>query len=166
MTLNWILIDPTLKRAGNLSTIKPVSVKRDWVSNKIIVKYVTVLPGCEPKEMVRCRILVVLGTGQEGELGEGLRVKEVTMKVLPVDSCWLSGGDFLVISQRATLGVNNVRRKVLDDKEIWERWCEFKEMIRQRRELARKKEEKRKNHIVMDYIWVFMSLCFYIYLLS
>ncbi|XP_076900725.1 putative F-box protein At2g36090 [Bidens hawaiensis] len=132
VTLNWIVIDPSLKRAGNLSSIKAASVKRDWASNKTIVKCITVLPGCDPNEMVQCCIYVVLGLDDKGE---GLQVKEVTMKMLNLDSCRLSGGDFLVVSRRAVLGENNMRRKVVDDKERWERHCEFKETKSQRRKL-------------------------------
>ncbi|XP_076921013.1 F-box protein At2g27310-like [Bidens hawaiensis] len=163
VTLNWIIIDPLLKRAGNLSTIKPVSVKRDWVSNKTIVKYVTVLPGCEPNEMVQCCIYVVLGLDDSGEV---LQVKEVTMKMLNLDSCWLSGGDFLVILQRAISGENNVRRKVVDDKERWERHCEFKEMKSQRKKLIIKEEEKKNRDMMMIHFALFMLFCFSFYLLS
>ncbi|XP_076919849.1 F-box protein At2g27310-like [Bidens hawaiensis] len=162
VTLNWIIIDPTLKRAGNLSTIKPVSVKMDWVSNRTIVKYVTVLPGCEPNEMVQCCMYVVLGLDDKGE---GLKVKEVTMKMLNLDSCWLSGRDFLVILKRAILWENNIR-KVVDDKERWERHSECKEMKSQRKKLVRKEEKKRNRDMMMIHFGLFMLFCFSFYLLS
>ncbi|XP_076920485.1 putative F-box protein At2g36090 [Bidens hawaiensis] len=150
VTLNWILIDSNLKRAGNLSSIKPTIVKRDWVSKDIILNYVTVLPGsCDPNETVECRIQVTLGVGQK------LHVKEVSMELLNMDTCWLNGRDFLVVSQRAILGENSVRRKVVDDKERRESKEDVKEMNSQIiRELARKEEdEKRKSDTIrMDHI--------------
>ncbi|KAI3705513.1 hypothetical protein L1987_75752 [Smallanthus sonchifolius] len=149
LTLNWILIDPSLKRAGNLSSIKPISVKKDWVTNETLVQYVIVLRGCDPNEMVQYRIQVVLGVG---DFGEGLHVKEVVMKLMDLDSYWLNGRDFLVISQRAISGENNVRRKVVDDEFRWKSRREFKEMKRMRNELVKMEDDKRESAIVKNYI--------------
>ncbi|KAI3705514.1 hypothetical protein L1987_75753 [Smallanthus sonchifolius] len=158
VTLNWILIDPTLKRAGNLSSIKPVTAKKDWVTNETILLYDTVLPGCDPNEMVLCRIHVVLGVG-----GQGLHVKEVMMKLIDVDSCWLRGREFLVITQGAILGESNVRRKVVDDDDRRKSRREFKEIRRQRKEFE---EDKRENAIRMNYIGILVSFCFSLFFLS
>nr|XP_043615729.1 F-box protein At2g27310-like [Erigeron canadensis] len=116
MTLNWIIINPTQKRAGNLSTIKPVSVKYGWVSKEINLQYITILPRCNPNdELVKCKIqLVLLESNIEGDVI--LQVKEVSLKVQDlVSSNCLNGKDFMVIIQRAIMEENNVRRIAIDD---------------------------------------------------
>ncbi|KAD6796417.1 hypothetical protein E3N88_07313 [Mikania micrantha] len=110
VTLSWILINPRSKRAGNLSSIKPVSAKPGWMPNEAILRYTTVLPGYDPNEMVECRIEVVL----EG-VDEGLQVQDVVLKLLDMDSICLNGGEFLVITQGAISEENNVKRRVVDD---------------------------------------------------
>ncbi|XP_076920491.1 putative F-box protein At2g36090 [Bidens hawaiensis] len=157
LTLNWIIIDPTLKRTGNVSTIKPVAVKKDWTSNETLVQYVTVLPGCGPDEMVKCRIQVVLGVGHE----IGLKVKEVTLKVLNLDSCCLKGREFLVILRRSIMDEDNiVRRVVVGEKERRKRRLEFREIKRQRRELVRMVEDKRESDIVKNNIGILVYFVF------
>ncbi|KAL7582724.1 hypothetical protein Lser_V15G44753 [Lactuca serriola] len=94
ITLNWILIDPTLKRAVNLSSIKPILA---WITDSIYLRYVVVLPGCNSNETVECRIEVNLGAGKGGA---ALFVREVILNVQNVAYNHLSGKDFLVILNR------------------------------------------------------------------
>ncbi|XP_076938293.1 F-box protein At2g27310-like [Bidens hawaiensis] len=163
VTLNWIIIDPTLKRTGNLSTIKPVAVKKDWTTNETLVQYVTVLPGCDPGEMVKCRIQVVLGVGHK----VGLKVKEVTLMASNLGSCCLKGREFLVILRRAIIEENNiVTRVAAGEKEGRKRRLEFKEVKRQRRELLRMEEDKRDSDIVKKSIGLLVSFCFSVYFFS
>ncbi|GJV86276.1 F-box protein-like protein [Tanacetum coccineum] len=114
LILNWILIDPALKRAGNYSSIKPVSVKSDWATNETHVRYVTILPGRDPNEILKCRIHVALGVGKRGV---GLHAKEVTLKLEDLDGNCINGRDFLVVMQRAIMEENYVKRKVIVDEE-------------------------------------------------
>ncbi|KAL4555019.1 hypothetical protein LXL04_037629 [Taraxacum kok-saghyz] len=126
MNLNWIVIDPTHKRAGNISSIKPVNVRRGWMNDDIHLLYAIVLPGSdENNKVVQCRIQVVMGvdTGSKG-----LKVKEVMMELIDMDFCLLKGREFLVILKGALLGENNVKRKMVDDVESLCRYREFKRM--------------------------------------
>ncbi|KAK1432158.1 hypothetical protein QVD17_09050 [Tagetes erecta] len=163
LTLSWIMIDPSLKRACNLSSVKPFSVKKDWMSNDTHIRYDIVLPGCGRHEVVQCRIQVVLGVG-----GKGLYVREVMMKVMDLDCGGVKGGEFLMILQRAIMGEDdNVRRKVVDDDgERWRSMLEFKEMKRQRREMTKKEQDKWDIDIIMNYIGILVSFCFTIYFLQ
>ncbi|KAL4556232.1 hypothetical protein LXL04_038876 [Taraxacum kok-saghyz] len=122
LALNWILIDPTWKRAGNISSIKPVSAWKGWMNDNIHVLYAVVLPGCDQNNMVQYRIQVVLGI-DEGT--SGLHVKEVMLELLDMDFCRLKGKDFLVITQGALSGENNVKRKIVDVEESRRRYREF-----------------------------------------
>nr|GEU94322.1 F-box protein At2g27310-like [Tanacetum cinerariifolium] len=107
VTLNWIIIHPTLKRSGNVSSIKPVSVSKDWMTNDIVVQYTTVLPGPDSNEMVQCRISVVIGVE--------FHVKQVILVIQDLNSCLLDGRDFMVTVEGAIIGKHNVRRKLVDD---------------------------------------------------
>ncbi|KAL4554013.1 hypothetical protein LXL04_039872 [Taraxacum kok-saghyz] len=97
MNLNWIVIDPTHKRAGNISSIKPVNVRRGWMNDDIHLLYAIVLPGSdENNKVVQCRIQVVMGvdTGSKG-----LKVKEVMMELIDMDFCLLKGREFLMFPE-------------------------------------------------------------------
>ncbi|KAL7583245.1 F-box protein At2g27310 [Lactuca sativa] len=89
VTLNWILIDPTRKRAVNLSSIKPVLA---WVDNHVHLRYVIVLPGCDSSERVECRIEVTLVVDKGGV---ALHVREVILHVKDASCNCLKGKDFL-----------------------------------------------------------------------
>ncbi|KAI3758241.1 hypothetical protein L6452_05795 [Arctium lappa] len=164
VTLNWILIDPTLKRAGNLSSIKAVSARQDWMSNETLLRYVTVLPGSEANEVVQCRIELVLGAGKGGV---GLYVKEVSLKLQDLDCSCLNGREFLVITQGALMEENNVKRKVVvDDEERRKIYHKFKQVRRQRSEWVKKEEDKREFAIKLNYALTIVSFLFSVYFLS
>lgn len=103
VTLNWILIDPTRKRAVNLSSIKPVLA---WITTDIHIRYAVVLPGFDLNELVECRIEVTLAVGKGGV---SLKVREVTLHVQDVGCNYVTGKEFLVITRRAFLGINDYK---------------------------------------------------------
>ncbi|KAI3761750.1 hypothetical protein L1987_52172 [Smallanthus sonchifolius] len=162
VTLNWVLIDPTRKRAGNLSSVKPVSVRQDWMCNQTVLKYVVVLPGSDPNEMVQCKIQLVLGVGNGGV---GLHVKHVTLILQDLDCRCLSGREFLVIMKGAILEENNVRRKVMDDRGRRRGIKEFKEIKRVKKVWERMEGEKQDFAIKMNYLVILVSFCFLVYFL-
>ncbi|KAI3508775.1 hypothetical protein L1887_23789 [Cichorium endivia] len=125
LSLNWILIDPTRKRAGNLSSIKPISTRQGWMTNQTYLVYAIVLPGCDSNKVVQCRIQVVLAVAAGGV---GMYVKEVMLELLDLDFRRLKGRDFLVISQGALSEEHNVRRKMVTNEESRCRYREFKRM--------------------------------------
>lgn len=91
MKLSWIIIEPTRKRAVNLSSLKPVSVQRHYLADEVQLIYVTVLPGSGwvgSSEFVECRIEVTC----RGEV----HVREVSMHMQDMDGVLLSGEDSLV----------------------------------------------------------------------
>ncbi|KAM7522553.1 hypothetical protein LguiA_012455 [Lonicera macranthoides] len=135
MILSWIMIDPTRKRAANMSSMRPVSVRRHSTAEEVQLLYVTVLPGDRKvgsSEPVQCRILVTCG----GEEGGEMHVREVNMQVQDMDGINLSGEDSLVILQKA-MGCE--RRKVGKGGERYEEYMEIK---RERRERNQRREKK------------------------
>lgn len=158
LTLNWILIDPALKRAGNFSSIKPVSAKQDWATNETHVRYVTILPGRDSDEIVKCRIHLTLGVGKGGK---GLHVKEVMLNLEDLHCNCLNGRDFLVTMQGAIMEENNVKRKVVaDDEENLKSYKVFKEMKKMRKEMVKQKQHKRE--VVTNLSYGSMLLCYFI----
>lgn len=158
LTLNWILIDPALKRAGNFSSIKPVSAKQDWATNETHVRYVTILPGRDSNEIVKCRIHLTLDVGKGGK---GLHVKEVMLNLEDLHYNCLNGRDFLVTMQGAIMEENKVTRKVVaDDDEVnWKSYKVFKEMKKMRKEMVKQKQYKRE--VVTNLSYGSMLLCYF-----
>ncbi|KAF8395423.1 hypothetical protein HHK36_019369 [Tetracentron sinense] len=105
LTLSWIVIDPTGKKAANLSSWRPVSVHRHWyLSGEIQVKYASFLAGDRnSSEFVQCVIMVTFGRCKEGEM----KVREVSLEVEDMDEMTLNGKASLVILQRALETRNN-----------------------------------------------------------
>ncbi|CAH1440871.1 unnamed protein product [Lactuca virosa] len=72
MTLSWILINPALNRAMNLSSKKPVSVQRNWLTDEIELNFAFVaVSGISVYDnvYVNCNIKITCGVKQtSGEL--------------------------------------------------------------------------------------------------
>lgn len=79
LRLSWIVIDPTLKRAGNVSSLRPVSVRQYWDGTGIKVKYATILSddhnsGMDATEFVQCRVVLIFGCVE----GTNIELKELS----------------------------------------------------------------------------------------
>ncbi|KNA05376.1 hypothetical protein SOVF_190920, partial [Spinacia oleracea] len=98
LELSWIVIDPTARRAVNLSSFRPVSVERHWLSGELHVKYAAVMGG-----EVMCSVEVTcVGGGPGGSLV--LHVREACLKMEEISGGHLNGKDSLVILQRLLEG--------------------------------------------------------------
>ncbi|KAM7276907.1 hypothetical protein ACFE04_018773 [Oxalis oulophora] len=106
LTLSWILIDPTRKRAVNLSSGKAVCEVEKWLTGEVHVKFAVVVPGTAT-EVVECAVMVTCGLGSEGKV----RVREVSLGVEDMKGNNLNGKDSLVILQGAMERVKRVRDK-------------------------------------------------------
>lgn len=93
MTLSWILIDPTQKRAANISSQWPVTVRPHWIDGDIEVKYVIIL-----SEFVEIRITAML---KWGDGNKSLMLSKVKLQVHDIDSMCLCGKESLRILQEA-----------------------------------------------------------------
>uniref|UniRef100_A0A2N9EXI9 F-box domain-containing protein n=1 Tax=Fagus sylvatica TaxID=28930 RepID=A0A2N9EXI9_FAGSY len=132
LELSWILIDPIGRRAMNVSSQKPVSVQRHWLSGEVQVRFATILAGERgaSSEFVQCGVVITCG----GSQGGGLLVKEMSLQVEDMDGVHLNGKESLVILQRAMEGKKGIRRR--REEEGRKRYQEF---------LERKKERKEKK---------------------
>lgn len=79
LSLSWIVINPTRKKAVNVSSRRAVSVQRHWLTGDVQVRFGTVTAGDEgrgsSRELVECGVVVTC-CGKEG--GE-MHVREVCM---------------------------------------------------------------------------------------
>ncbi|KAA8544297.1 hypothetical protein F0562_022309 [Nyssa sinensis] len=101
LTLSCIVINPTRKRAANVSSLRPILVQRHWLTGEIQLQYTTILAGHQrgrSSEFVQCRMVVTCGRGGEG--GE-LQVREVSLLTEDMDEKNLTGKESLLIFQKA-----------------------------------------------------------------
>ncbi|KAI7728312.1 hypothetical protein M8C21_015079, partial [Ambrosia artemisiifolia] len=129
ITLSWILIDQASKRVVNLSSHRPVSVQRHWLTSDVQIRFASVVAGGnQATTLVQCGIVMNCGRSDGGEM----QIRELSMKVEDMDGKHLNGKDSLVILQRTMEGKrgNGLRR----EKEARNRYRKFEEMKRARRE--------------------------------
>ncbi|GAB4824647.1 hypothetical protein Ancab_007519 [Ancistrocladus abbreviatus] len=118
LTLSWIVIDPTRKRAANISSLRPVRVYRHWSTGDIRVKYATTMGGLSLESpLVECKIVV---TCSQEEGGGKVHVRRVCMKVEDMDEKRLNGRDCLEILANAKR--DRRERKVRSEKRMKMAW--------------------------------------------
>ncbi|XWS56031.1 hypothetical protein CRYUN_Cryun09bG0051500 [Craigia yunnanensis] len=145
MELSWIVIDPIGKRAMNLSSQRPVTVHRHWLSGEVQVKFASVVSGGRSgaaTELVQCGVVVTCGGSARGEM----HVREVSLQVKDMDGMYLNGKDSLVILKR---GLDGKRGK--GKKREKERKKEFMEFLERKRE---RKERKIRREGTLDMLCV------------
>lgn len=133
LTLSWILIDPSTKRAANFSSLRPVSVTSHWLTADVQARYATVLGSFLCTVLVTCR-------GKEG--GDVLQLKEVSLQVEDMEGRTLSGKESLVILQEAMEGGKKVGKRGGDDDDERERYVEF---LRRKREMRERKQRRERR---------------------
>ncbi|KAJ8570626.1 hypothetical protein K7X08_037598 [Anisodus acutangulus] len=161
MMLSWILIDPIGRRAINLSSLKPVSVQRHWLTGEVQVRFGSILTVDRKRGHVLCEIVVTCGGSEVGQM----QVREVSLEVEDMDGTHLNGRESLVILQRALESKrgNGANRAEIGRK----RYKEFLEMRRERKEKKLKREGVLDVLCVVFGISIFVSFwCFFLFCLS
>jgi hypothetical protein len=152
ITLSWILIDPKGRRAMNLSSERPVSVQRHWLTGEVVVKFSNIMAGDgREKEYVECGVMVCCGEKEGGEV----EVREVSMVMEDMEGKNLTGKDGLVILQEAM--ERGERRKGKGGKEGKGRYEEFVERKKERKERMKKLEKALDMACIATGIAVFVS---------
>ncbi|XP_050216689.1 F-box protein At2g27310-like [Mercurialis annua] len=146
LTLSWILIDPKDKRAVNMSSNRAVSVQRHWLTGEVQVKFATILGGERggggEKAEVGCEVVVTCGGKEGGEV----QVRDVSMGMEDMEGKALMGKESLVILKEAM--EKGERKKLVAGKGMKEKYGEFVERRRERKET----KERREN--VLDWICI------------
>ncbi|XWS52815.1 hypothetical protein CRYUN_Cryun11dG0104500 [Craigia yunnanensis] len=137
LSLSWIVIDPTRKKAVNTSSRRAVSVQRHWLTGDVQVRFGMVMAGDErrgsSREFVECKVVVTCGGKEGGET----HVREVSMVMEDMEGKGLNGKDGLVILEGVT---ESGRRKKGNGNEGKEKYEEFEERKRDRKERKQRKE--------------------------
>ncbi|KAI3997275.1 hypothetical protein MKX01_009119 [Papaver californicum] len=144
LTLSWVMIDPIQRRSANLSSWKPVSVHRHWLSGEIQVRFATVLKGSgnnhrDEEGEVLCGIILGFGGCENGDV----QVKEVSLQIEDMDGISLNGKDSLEILQA---GIGNGERKNIVREGRKEKYEEYLRMKRER-EIKKLRREKRLDSL-------------------
>ncbi|XP_004494914.1 probable F-box protein At2g36090 [Cicer arietinum] len=156
LRLSWIVIDPRGKRAINVSSGKPVSVNRHWLTGEIHAIFATVLHGGErgsAREFAVCNLLVTLG----GEM----KVREACFQIEDMDGILLNGRDSLGILQRGLVGGRKRLRSEMEGREMY---VEFVKKKMERKE--RKLRSERRLDMLCVVIAAFSVVAFSILFLS
>ncbi|XVE75921.1 hypothetical protein DITRI_Ditri12bG0130400 [Diplodiscus trichospermus] len=135
--LSWIVIDPIGKRAMNLSSQKPVTVQRHWLSGGVQVKFSSVVGGGgsgAATELVQCEVVVTCEGSARGEM----QVREVCLQVENMDGVYLNGRDSLVILKRGLEGKRGKGKKRGEGRK--KEFVEFQERKRERKENKMRRE--------------------------
>ncbi|XP_027349268.1 probable F-box protein At2g36090 [Abrus precatorius] len=150
LTLSWIVIDPKGKRAMNVSSGKPVSVRRHWLSGEVQMRFASLIDGGEKgsaTEGVLCSMTVTCG----GEM----QVREVCLHMEDMDGMQLNGRDSLKILQRALEGK---RGKLKNEKAGRHRYGEFINRKEERKEKKVKAERRLDMFCVAFLVLSFAAL--------
>ncbi|KAB1227168.1 hypothetical protein CJ030_MR1G029032 [Morella rubra] len=134
LTLSWIVIDPTQKRAANVSSRRPVSVQRHWLTGDIQLQFANIMAGdTASSEFVQCGVVVNCGGKEGGEM----HLREVSLVMEDMEGKHLNGGDSLVILKEAMESGKRKKDRIGEEKKRFEEYVELK---RESRERKRKRE--------------------------
>lgn len=151
MTLSWILIDPIGRRAVNLSSHKPVTVERHWLTGEVQVRYASIL--AVDHGHVQCGIVVRCGGSEGGEM----QVREVSLEIEDMDGTHLNGKESLVFLQGALEGKKGTGINRVEEGQ--RRYKEFVEMKRERRERKLRTEGALDMCCVAFGVSIFVAFC-------
>ncbi|KAK1413365.1 hypothetical protein QVD17_35137 [Tagetes erecta] len=137
MTLSWIMIDPIQNRAVNVSSLKPVSVQRNWLTDELELTFAIVMV-VNDHEYVKCNVEVVCGVNGDGF--DQLYVSVMSMTVQDINGKCLNGKDSMVILQ-GLMAVERRRCNGDGDGEK-ERYGEYLQRRKQKREEMEMRERR------------------------
>ncbi|XP_010520447.1 PREDICTED: F-box protein At3g44326 [Tarenaya hassleriana] len=140
LSLSWILIDPTRKRAANVSSRRPVSVHRHWLTGEVHVRFSTVLAGNRKRKSSSSSELVEFATEMVmAPEASAVEVREVSLVAEDMEGKNLGGEGSLVI---LTAAMGGGRRRGGGE----ERYRE----LEQRKREAREEKGRRRSSKAVD----------------
>ncbi|XP_010503085.1 PREDICTED: F-box protein At3g44326-like [Camelina sativa] len=170
LSLSWILIDPTRKRAADVSTRRPVSVERHWLTGEVHVKFSTVFVVGEKKkksEEVEFTVTVVVAAfSRRGEEKAEVQIREVSLVAEDMEGKNLGGKNSLVILASA-MGMERRRFRVGGEEEGKEKYKEFMERKTGKADMKWRREKETAMETAACWIAVLLLgflLCFYLFI--
>ncbi|KAG7559634.1 F-box domain, partial [Arabidopsis thaliana x Arabidopsis arenosa] len=168
LSLSWILIDPTGKRAVDVSTRKPVSVQRHWLTGEVHVKFSTIFVVGNKKrsEQVEFTVTVVLAAFKWREEETAvMQIREVSLVAEDKDGKNLGGNGSLVILA-AAMGRKR-RFRAGGEGGGKEKYLEFMERKTAKAEMKWRREKETAMETAACWIAVLLLgflLCFYLFI--
>ncbi|KAK7324847.1 hypothetical protein VNO77_28726 [Canavalia gladiata] len=147
LSLSWIMIDPTRKRAVNLSSRTPVAARRHWLTGEMEVVFAVAM------DLVQCIIKVTCC----GKSGGAMHVREVSLTMEDMDGRHMIGRDSVVILQGA---MESGKRKKVDSLEARARYEKFCRVKRERRE-RKMRRDKAVDTVAMLVAFTIFALLFW-----
>ncbi|CAI9261421.1 unnamed protein product [Lactuca saligna] len=142
MTLSWILINPALNRAMNLSSKKPVSVQRNWLTDEIELNFAFVaVSGISVYDnvYVNCNIEITCEVKQTS--GE-LYVSGMSLTVQDIDGKCLSGKTSMEVLQGLAVAERRSTRYNGGGDDLKERYEEYIQKRRERKDMMERRERR------------------------
>ncbi|KAL2250809.1 UNVERIFIED_CONTAM: putative F-box protein [Sesamum indicum] len=156
MMLSWILIDPIGRRAVNLSSHKPVSVERHWLTGEVQVRYASIL--AVDQRQVQCGIVIRCGGS---ECGDEMQVREVSLEIEDMDGTHLNGKESLVFLQGALEGKKGTGKNRVEEGQ--RRYKAYVEMKRERKERKLRTEGALDMVCVAFGVSIFVAFCCFLF---
>ncbi|WJX50020.1 hypothetical protein P8452_36383 [Trifolium repens] len=159
LCLSWILIDPTGKRSMNVSSRKPVLVRRHWLTRDVEILFSVIMAGEARRatEMVQCMVKVTCC----GKVGGGLHVRELNLVMEDMEGGKVNGKEGVGILMKA---MEFGERKIVGEEgEMKERFERFLSLVRERRE---KKFRRQKERDGVSMVVAFVVCVWFCYLAS
>ncbi|CAA2957737.1 probable F-box At1g60180 [Olea europaea subsp. europaea] len=129
MTLSWILIDPIGRQAVNLSSHKPVTVQRHWLTGEVQMRFASIL--AVDSGHVQCGIVVTCSVSEEGDM---MQIREICLEIEDMDGMHINGTGCLGILQRAMEGKKGKgRNRVQEGQRRYKEYLEMKKEIQDRK---------------------------------
>ncbi|KAI4382236.1 hypothetical protein MLD38_008224 [Melastoma candidum] len=161
LTLSWILIDPMTKRAASVTSRRPVSVQRHWLTGEVQARYTAVIPGggAEGTEReVVCIVAAVTCWPSEGKEGAPVEVREVSLQVEDMEGKVVMGeGGLGAITGAMSEG--RKRSKGEEGEEVKRRYEEYEVMKRKWREGKQRRERLLDLACMSIGVTLFIAFC-------
>ncbi|KAK1398614.1 putative F-box domain-containing protein [Heracleum sosnowskyi] len=138
MTLSWIMIDPTQKRAANISSQRPVSVRPHWIDGDIEIKFAIII-----SEFVEVRIMVML---KWADCGKSFVLSKLRLQLHDMDSMRLRGGKSVKILQEAIQSGKRKKARKGEETRIHQKYLDMKW---ERREEKQKRRRNKKKQLLV-----------------
>lgn len=138
MTLSWIMIDPTQKRAANISSQRPVSVRPHWIDGDIEIKFAIII-----SELVEVRITVML---KWADCGKSFVLSKLRLQLHDMDSMRLRGGKSVKILQEAIQSGKRKKSRKGEETRIHKKYLDMKW---ERREEKQKRRRNKKKQMLL-----------------
>ncbi|KAI4334204.1 hypothetical protein L6164_018922 [Bauhinia variegata] len=157
LSLSWIAIDPTQKRAANLSSWRPVLVQRHWMTRDLDVLFAVVMASDRAaSELVQFKIKVTCS----GKVGGDMQVNEVSLMVEDMDGRHVNGKESMVILRSA---MENGKRKKVNDEETKVNFDKFSSMKKEKREMKQRIEKAMDMASIVIAISMFIFFCWFMF---